>query len=155
MLIIECIIICLLMSLICYSATGSDEKNLTGLRSYPLAVQKIVKEKYPVKDKSLANIFLSNLILFVIVFLLFGFFIKTNDFKTNFFNVFIMGEVLNAYDLFIIDLLWWRNTPRIRFSFIPDKSMYQNPKMHVDSFYRGIIMYLMVAIIDGLILTVL
>jgi hypothetical protein len=33
--------------------------------------------------------------------------------------------------------------------------MYQNPKQHIDSFLRGIIMYLFIAIIDGIILTII
>ena len=42
---------------------------------------------------------------------------------------------------------------RIRFSDIPEKEKYQNPKQHIDSFKRGTIMYLIVAVIDGIILT--
>lgn len=38
----------------------------------------------------------------------------------------------------MIDLLWWRNTKRIRFSFLPKKEAYQNPEKHVGSFLRGI-----------------
>ena len=31
------------------------------------------------------------------------------------------GEGLGLFDLLVIDLLWWRNTKRIRFSFLPEK----------------------------------
>ncbi len=36
------------MQLICFLSTGTDEKNLVGLRSYPIEVQEIIKknEKY-------------------------------------------------------------------------------------------------------------
>lgn len=155
MLIIECIVVCILMFIICFCATGSDQKNLNGLRSYPIEVQDIVRKKYSVKKTNLKKVFVSNLVLFVIVFLIFGFFIRSDDFTTNFINVLVLGEVLNLFDLVIIDLLWWRNTERIRFSFIPYKEMYQNPKMHLDSFYRGILMYFIVAVIDGFILMLL
>ena len=67
----------------------------------------------------------------------------------------LLGEVLNLFDLVVINLIWWRNTKRIRFKDILEKEMYQNPKQHIDSFFRGMIMYLLVAIIDGIILTIL
>lgn len=156
---IECIIICALMWLICFLNTGSDEKNLIGLRSYPTEVQETIRNSEKFKDKvkptNLVKVFLSNLVMFVVVILVFGLFTKSDKFLTNFLNALILGEVLNLFDLVVIDLLWWRNTKRIRFSDIPEKEAYQNPKQHVDSFLRGIIMYLLVALIDGLLLTVL
>lgn len=159
LLIIECITICLIMWLICFLSTGTDEKNLIGLRSYPVEIQKMVRdaEKYKdkVKQKNLTKVFITNLIIFVIVLFIFGIFIKSNDFKTNFANILVLGEVLNLFDLVVIDLLWWRNTKRIRFKDIPEKEKYQNPKQHISSFLRGIIMYLLIAIIDGILLTVL
>ncbi len=36
--------------------------------------------------------------------------------------------------MFLIDLLWWRNTKRIRFLKIPQKELYQNPKKHISVF---------------------
>ncbi len=159
MLLIECIIICIVMWLICFLLTGTDEKNLIGLRSYPVEIQKIIKnnEKYKnkVKKINMTKVFITNLIMFVIVLFIFGIFIKSDVFKTNFTNILVLGEVLNLFDLVVIDLIWWRNTKRIRFKDIPEKEMYQNPKQHIDSFFRGMIMYLLVAIIDGIILTIL
>ena len=158
-LIIECIIICVIMWIICFSLTGNDYKNLKGLRSYPIEVQDIIKKNQKYKDKikpiNMIKIFISNLIMFSIILLIFGLFIKSENFIRNFINVLILGEVLNLFDLVVIDLLWWRNTKRIRFSDIPEKEKYQNPKQHVDSFKRGIIMYLIIAVIDGIILTVI
>lgn len=159
LLIIECMIICLIMWLICFLSTGTDEKNLIGLRSYPVEIQEIIRnnEKYKnkVKQTNMTKVFITNLIMFVIVLFIFGIFIKSKDFKTNFTNILVLGEVLNLFDLVVIDLIWWRNTKRIRFKDIPEKEKYQNPKQHIDSFLRGIIMYLLVAIIDGIILTII
>lgn len=159
MLIIECVIICLIMWIICFLSTGTDEKNLVGLRSYPKEVQDIIRnsEKYKnkVKPTNMTKVFISNLILFIIVLFVFGIFVKADDFKTNFVNVLILGEILNLFDLVVIDLIWWRNTKRIRFSDIPEKAKYQNPKEHILSFLRGAIMYLIVAVIDGILLTLI
>lgn len=157
MLYLEIIVICVLMSLICYLSTGNDNKNLNGLRSYPKEIQKIIKEQYKdrIRDRTQIEIFMSNLVLFVVILFIFGFFIKEDSFMGNFFNILILGEVLNLYDLLIIDLLWWRNSKRIRFTQIPDKKMYQDPSKHIGSFIRGIPMFLLVAIIDGAVLTIL
>ena len=63
----------------------------------------------------------------------------------TFLFILIWGEALNLFELLIIDLLWWRNTKRIRFSCAPDKSLYQDPKKHIGSFVRGAVMYVIVA----------
>ena len=177
-LIIECIIICVIMWAVCFLLTGNDYKNLNGLRSYPIEVQDIIKKNKKYKDKikpinmikvfengkkqSLVlvgmhgyKVFISNLVMFSIILFIFGLFIKTENFIGNFINILILGEVLNLFDLVVIDLLWWRNTKRIRFSDIPEKEKYQDPKQHIGSFERGIIMYLIIAVIDGIILTII
>lgn len=144
---------------VCFLLTGNDYKNLNGLRSYPIEVQDIIKKNKKYKDKikpiNMIKVFISNLVMFSIILFIFGLFIKTENFIGNFINILILGEVLNLFDLVVIDLLWWRNTKRIRFSDIPEKEKYQDPKQHIGSFERGIIMYLIIAVIDGIILTII
>ncbi len=110
-------------------------------------------------EANLVKIFCSNLLLFTVVFLIIGVILKYavgfTGFADAFLYILILGEVLNLFDLLVIDLLWWRNTPRIRFSCVEDKALYQDPKMHVGSFIRGLPMYLVVALIVAGILAVL
>lgn len=67
----------LLYWLCCYLGTGTDRKNLAGLRSYPDTVQQAVR-KHPVlgkaapREKSLLAILLGNLLLLPWRFLLWG-----------------------------------------------------------------------------------
>ena len=63
---------------ICYLCTGTDKKNLMGLRSYPINVQKIVREKMDnaPKTKSIPNTLISNILLFTIVFSIMGLLFK-------------------------------------------------------------------------------
>ena len=146
---------------ICYLCTGTDEKNLIGLRSYPKDVQKIVKEKMNKvpKAKSIPNILISNILLFTIVFSIMGLLFKStynfNNYLSAFIYFLLLGEGLGLFDLLIIDLLWWRNTKRIRFSFLIDKQYYQDPKMHIDSFIRGIPLFIVVAALSALITTII
>ena len=56
----------------------------------------------------------------------------------------------------VIDILWWRNSSRVRFTGTENKpELYSIPKKHFLSFIKGCVMFLIVAIIDGLLLTVI
>lgn len=124
--------LCLLFLGICYLNTGNDQKNMMGFRSYPKEVQELVKkdsvlgEKAP-KEINMVKVFVSNFILFAVIFLIVGLIIKFavgfSDFMDAFVYFLILGETLNLFDLVVIDLLWWRNTKRIRFSCVPDKAL--------------------------------
>lgn len=152
----------LLYWLICYLCIGTDKKNLAGLRSYPEAVQQTVRSHADLgqaapKSKSIASVLLGNILLFTTVFSLLGVGLKNllglTRFASAFWFYLLLGEGLGVFDLLIIDLLWWRNTPRIRFSFLPDRVAYQDPSKHVASFLRGIPMFALVAVLSAAIVT--
>lgn len=156
----ELIVLCLLLFLICYLGTGSDEKNIrnSSFRCYPDEVQRMVRENPAWKDKirttPSAVTFLSNLLLFGALLLLCGVFIRTDSFSGNFFNLLILGQGLNAFDFFVIDLLWWRNTKRVRLTGTEDRAdLYRDPRKHFVSFLRGIALFLAIAVIDGWVLS--
>ncbi len=147
---------------ICFLCTGTDKKNLAGLRSYPNGVQACVREKFPdtaPKDKSIPSILLGNLILFTVVFSVLGLIFKRvfafDGYLSAFLYFLVLGEGLGLFDLVVIDLLWWRNTKRIRFSFLPEKEIYQNPEKHIGSFVRGIPLFAVIAALTALIVTLL
>jgi len=137
---------------ICFLGTGTDEKNLIGLRSYPDAVQSCVRKQLAnraPKEKSMTAVLLSNLILFTVVFsvlgLIFKSFLAFDGYLSAFWYFLIFGEGLGLFDLLVIDLLWWRNTKRLRFSYLPEKEPYQDPAKHINSFVRGIPLFAAVA----------
>lgn len=107
------------------------------------------------EDELFTIYFISNFLLFLFVLFILGLFIKENGFTHNFLCLSIIGQGLNIFDLFIVDLLWWRNTKRVRLRKMPEKELYQNPKKHIEAFIRAFIMYLLIALIDGYILTLL
>lgn len=76
-------------------------------------------------------------------------------YRAAFFYFLVLGEGLGLFDLVVIDLLWWRNTKRIRFSFLPEKAPYQDSKEHIASFLRGIPLFAAVAAISAGIVTLL
>ena len=150
--------------LICFLSTGSDKKKLYGLRSYPEVVQKKVRSDAELgrlvpPDKPIISIVLSNLILFTAVFSALGLALKSilglDDYKTAFIFFLILGEGLGLFDFIVIDLLWRRESERIRFSFIPDKACYQNADKHIASFLRGIPLFAVVALLSAAVVTLL
>ena len=149
---------------ICFLGTGTDRKNLIGLRSYPEEVQKRVRSDHQLgkavpKEKSTAAVLLSNLLLFTVLFSVLGLALKSvlnlDGYLSVFWYFLAFGEGLGLFDLLVIDLLWWRSTKRIRFSFLPEKKYYQDPKKHIESFLRGIPLFAVIAALTALIVTVL
>lgn len=157
MIFIFLFILCLIFFGLCFLGTGTDEKNLKNYMSYPDEVQEKIKniEDYhgKFKESSKASIFIANFIIFSILFLILGLKIRQESFVQNFIALLILGQGLNVFDLVFIDLLWWRNTKRIRLSKIPEKALYQNPKTHIEAFERAFFMYFLIAFLDGYILT--
>lgn len=157
MLITESIVLCLLFFVLCILGTGTDEKNLKSYSSYPDEVKDRIKEikeyqgKYREKNKK--DVWIGNFILFIILFLILGISVREKNFIHNFISLLILGQTLNIFDLIVIDLLWWRNSKRIRLSKIPQKELYKNPKKHIEAFLRAVILYFIVAVVDGYILT--
>ena len=149
---------------VCFIGTGTDRKNLLGLRSYPEAVQSRVRSDPQLgqavpKAKSTAAVLLGNLLFFTVLFSVLGLALKNvlhlSDYLSAFWYFLVFGEGLGLFDLLVIDLLWWRNTKRIRFSFLPEKQAYRDPKKHIESFLRGIPLFAAVAALTALTVTVL
>lgn len=81
MKIIIVVAFCFLHWGVCFLGTGTDKKNLIGLRSYPDEVQNRVRSdsqlgKAVPKAKSTAAILLSNLLLFTVIFSALGLALK-------------------------------------------------------------------------------
>lgn len=145
-------------------STGTDEKNLRSYATYPQEVQDYVRSnpawKEQIKKANLlvspnpVKTFLANALLFLVVLFLLGTVVRTDRFGVNFVRLSVMGQGLNLFDYVVIDLLWWRNTKRIRFSGTKnDAALYRNPKKHTVSFGKGVAMFGIVALVDAALLT--
>lgn len=148
----------------CFLGTGTDKKNLMGLRSYPQAVQDAVRKQPALaaaapKPQPLWKILLSNLLMSTVIFSVLGLGLRgplgLTDYGSAFWYLLALGEGLGLFDLLVIDLLWWRNTRRIRFSFLPEKQLYQDPATHIGSFVRGIPLFAAIAALSAGIVTLL
>ena len=158
MLLIELVALCGLFWGACWLGTGGDRKNLYGFRSYPNAVQNIVRSRPElagkIRQQRPAMTFVGNLLLFAILLFGLGLLTRREDFAGNFLNALLLGQGFNLFDLVVIDLLWWRHAKRVRFSGTENRpELYADPGKHISSFLRGIVMFLLVAIFDGWLLT--
>ena len=147
-----------LFFLMCYLGTGTLKKNMKSFYSYPDEIQNRVRNNELLanmipKPKTMMQSFISNLILFSIVFILVGLLFPEESFVGCFVYFIILGQGLNLFDLLVIDLSWWRNTQRTQIEGLDaDRELYQNPGKHVAAFYRGILMFLCVAFISAVVL---
>lgn len=158
------ILLCFVFWGCCYISTGGDEKNIKALATYPDEIQEYIRNnpklrKQVEKENLLVSsnpvkTFLANAIIFLVVLFLLGIGVRTNSFFTNFLRLSVMGQGLNLFDYVVIDLFWWRNTKRIRFTGTENNSeLYRNPRKHTISFVKGIAMFLIIAFMDGILLT--
>jgi len=141
-----------LFFLMCYLGTGTTEKNMKSFYSYPDIIQEKIRtndklsDMIPKKSSYLAS-FISNYVLFTVVFSIVGLILRIDGFWNNLWYFLIMGIGLNLFDLFVIDMLWWRNTKRTRFEELgADVEEYKNPQKHFMAFVRGIPVFICVAV---------
>lgn len=157
--VIETVLLCAGLFLMCFWGTGTDDKNLKSFSSYPDEVQGrirgIAEYQGRFREAHVFPAFLANFLLFLSLFLVLGLLFKERSFMHNFVYLSVLGQGLNVFDLVVIDLVWWRNTRRIRLSRIPEREPYQNPRKHLEAFARAFAMYLLIALVDGYLLTLL
>lgn len=156
-LLIETVVLCVAFFGVCYIGTGTDQRNLKNYSSYPDKVQnriqEIVEYRGRFEETGKVRIWAANFLVFTVLFLLLGIPIHQDNFSHNFICLLILGQTLNVFDLIVIDLLWWRNSKRIRLSKIPQKELYKDPKKHIEAFLRALLLYFFVALVDGYLLT--
>ena len=138
-------------------APAATTKTYAAFPPTPDAVQNILRARPELAGKIRPQrpvTFAGNLLLFTVVLFVTGLLTRQQNFAGNFLNTLILGQGLNLFDLVVIDLLWWRHTRRVRFSGTENRpELYADPGKHIESFLRGIVMFLFVAILDGWLLT--
>ena len=158
MLILEILVLCLIMFAICYANTGTDAKNIRSFHAYPDEVQ-----EYVLRDPELKGLvvqtsslvtFGKDLLIFGVIILAAGFSVREPSFTSNFLKLLILGQCVNVFDLVFIDLIWWRNSRRPRFMGTKEMAeMYSDPGKHIMSFIKAVILFTIIAAVDGWILT--
>ena len=109
---------------VCFLGTGTDKKISWGCVLIPKKFKPCAKRPSAWKGCSEEEIhrcvWLSNLLLFTVVFSALGLALRgvlnLDGYLSAFWYFLAFSEGLGLFDLLVIDLLWWRNTKRTRFS---------------------------------------
>ncbi|MEE3488379.1 MAG: hypothetical protein VZT48_09805 [Bulleidia sp.] len=143
-----------------YLNTGTDQKNIRSFSSYPEKVQEELRISDPelvkkAKIHSKVVVFFKDLPVYAILLAAADIPARSDNVFENFIHLLIMGEGLNLFDLLVIDLLWWRHSPRIRFSKVQEADMYLDPEKHISAFLRGVLLFVCTAAVGTWLMKIL
>lgn len=141
-LLIECIIICIVFSLMIFIPLY---KNPIGqIMSYPVEIRKRVeslpqyKDSIKSKEKKHLWIKISSIFVFALILCIVAYFSGARTFGEVFKHVFIIFLSVNLYDLFVMDLIIFRNVKAFRIPGTEDMDKeYKNPWHHIRGAFIG------------------
>lgn len=160
---IECIVICILFYVINVVARKSNP--LAGIHNLPLKIQQRVQELPEYKDSKPPKVLSTKeriikkipalivvLILFIILIYLAGArnFIDAVKFSC------IMWISIKLFVVFIIDILWYSNSPKYWIKKTEDlENEYKNYKFYISSIPRSILAGFVVSLIVGVVINII
>lgn len=153
-LFMECIILSILFSFMIFIPLY---KNPIGqIMSYPPEIRKRVENleqyKNSIKKREKKHISIKIISIFIIALILsiVAYCSGAHTFIEVFKHVFILFFFVNLYDLFIMDLLIFRNIKKFRIPGTEDMDAeYKNPKHHIRGAFVGTILGIIVAILSS------
>ena len=153
-LLIECIIFSILFSLMIFIPLY---KNPIGqIMSYPKEIRKRVenlpqyKDSIKKREKKHLSIKIISIFIFALILSIVAYFSGATTFKEVFGHVFILFLFVNIYDLFIMDLLIFRNVKKFRIPGTEDMDEeYKSAKHYVKGAFIGTILGIIVAILSA------
>lgn len=154
-IIIECIILCLVFTLmVCIMARNP----IATLYNYPPKIQERVKsldeykESIPTNKNKLLAKSVAALLIIVIVSLILRYVNGYTTFSEVFVNSFIIWTVVNIYDVVVMDIIWFCHDKRFRFKGTEDmEKEYKNYMFHIKGSLIGEIIGLVICVIIGLV----
>lgn len=155
-IIIECILLCLLFTIMVYIMSRNP---IATLYNYPPKIRKRVeslkeyKEKIPTtKNKIFAKI-CASLMIIIIVSLILRYVNGYETFKEGFLNSLLIWTVVNIYDALIIDICWFCQSKEFIFKGTEDMiKEYKNYWFHIKESLKGEVIGAFVCIIIGLVI---
>lgn len=154
-LLIECIVFSILFSLMIFIPLY---KNPVGqIMSYPKEIRRRVeslpqyKNSIKKKEKKHLSIKIISIFIFALVLAIVAYFSGAKTFEEVFKHVFILFFFVNLYDLFIMDLLIFRNVKVFRIPGTEDMDKeYKNPTHHIRGAFIGTAIGLVVALLSAI-----
>ena len=162
-LLVECIGLCLLFYIIIII---SYKKNpLAGIHNLPIKIQERVQELPEYKDIKPHKILTTKeritkkipaLIILIIILVFLVYFAGAKTFIQGTIYSFIIWFTIKMFVVFIIDILWYSNSPTYWIKGTEDlKKEYKNYKFYISSIPRSLIAGIIVSIIVGIIINII
>lgn len=156
-LFIQCVVCCLLFTLVILPAQYKDPINM--IMSYPPEIIKRVEElpqyKGTIKQREKSHISkkIGGLAFFVVVLSIIAYFSGCRSFGATFIHVFTLFFVVNLYDLIVLDLGIFCHSRKLRIAGTVDmEKEYKNYGFHVRGAAIGVALGLVVALLSGCII---
>ena len=157
MLFIECVVCCLLFTLVILPAQYKDPINM--IMSYPPKIRKRVEElpqyKGTIKQREKAHVSkkIFGVIFFVIVLSGVAYLSGCRSFSTTFIHVFLLFFVVNIYDLIVLDWGIFCHSKKLRIPGTEDmEKEYKDYAFHAKGACIGMALGLVVALLSGCII---
>ena len=154
MLLIQCVVFCLLFTLVILPAQYKDPINM--IMSYPLGIRKRVEElpqyKGMIKQREKAHIGKKTfgMIFFVIVLSGIAYWSGCRSFGTTFVHVFTLFFVVNLYDLVVLDWGIFCHSKKLKIPGTEDmEKEYKDYLFHAKGACIGIALGVVVALLSG------
>lgn len=161
-LIIECICLCLLFYIL--SIISHKINPLSGIHNLPIKIQERVQKLPEYKDIKPKKILSTKerilkkipaLIVLLVILIYLVYLAGTRTFVKGFTYSFIIWFTIKMFVVFIIDILWYSNSPDYWIKGTEDlKGEYQNYKFYLSSIPRSLMVGCIVSIIIGTIINI-
>lgn len=153
-LFIECIVFSILFSLMILIPLYKNPINQ--IMSYPPEIRKRVenlpqyKDSIKIKEKRHLSIKVISIFIFALILCVVAYLSGATTVEAIFKHVFILFFFVNIYDLFVMDLLIFRNVKKFRIPGTEDmEKEYKNPNHHIKGAAIGTIIGLIVATLSA------
>ena len=162
-LLIECIGLCLFFYLLCIISYKINP--LSGIHNLPIEIQKRVQELPEYKNVRPKKILtpkeriikkLPALIVLLATFIFLVYLAGARTFAKGFWYSFIIWFTIKTFVVFIIDILWYSNSPNYWIKGTEDlEKEYKNYKFYISSIPRSLIAGVIVSIIIGITINII
>ncbi len=155
---IECIVLCLLFTVMVYIMSREPIKTLY---NYPPKIQERVKglkeykNKIPTEKNKISAKICASIIFLIIMCVLLRYVNGCTTFLDSFLNGFILWTVVNLWDVIVLDIIWFCHDPFFVFKGTEDMvDEYHNYLFHIKGFFIGELLALIICLLASLIIAI-
>lgn len=152
---IECVVLCLLFTLMVFLMSRDPIKTLY---NYPPKIQERVqsleeyRDKIPTEKKKIGVKIFASFLFVIILSLILRFINGYTAFGEAFGHGFLLWTVVNLWDLVVLDIIWFCHDPHFVFKGTEDMAEeYHNYRFHAKGFLIGEALALVVCALAGLV----